>query len=119
MSRSLLRCHGRICLAIPIYYLNDHLSGDMSPMRIAFLDFGNTEYDPTTVDTRPLGGTESATCYLSRSLARQGHEVYLLGKVPFVGTRGGVMCMAREQAPHPSSLGLDAMICSGFPSDPR
>jgi glycosyltransferase involved in cell wall biosynthesis len=87
-------------------------------MRIAFLDFGDTPYDPSTVDTRPLGGTESAVCYLSRSLARQGHQVYLLAKVPAPGTREGVVCLPRDRAPVPSSLGLDAMICVGKPTDP-
>jgi glycosyltransferase involved in cell wall biosynthesis len=87
-------------------------------MRIAFLDFGDTEYDPSTVDTTPLGGTESAVCYLSRSLARRGHEIFLLGKAPVVGTREGVMCIPRDRAPIPSSLNLDAMVCVGAPSDP-
>jgi len=87
-------------------------------MRIAFVDFGNTEYDPTTVDTAPLGGTESAACYLSRSLARHGHQIYLLSKSHFTGARGGVTCIPREQSPPPSSLKLDAMVCIGAASDP-
>jgi glycosyltransferase involved in cell wall biosynthesis len=87
-------------------------------MRIAFLDFGNAEYDPSTVDSAPIGGTESAASYLSRSLARQGHEVFLLSRKAVVGTVEGVMCLPRERAPLPSTLNLDAMICIGAPSNP-
>lgn len=44
-------------------------------MRIAFVMGSN--FHVGSVDERPLGGSESAVCYLSRALAAEGHEVTL------------------------------------------
>jgi glycosyltransferase involved in cell wall biosynthesis len=47
-------------------------------MRIAFVDFTPWDYTPLTPDVSPLGGTQSAVCYLARQLAAAGFEVSLL-----------------------------------------
>ncbi len=47
-------------------------------MRIAFLDFHDTPYDPDTPLVRPTGGSQSAVAYLSAELAALGHQVLLI-----------------------------------------
>ncbi|HSZ58751.1 MAG TPA: glycosyltransferase family 4 protein [Tepidisphaeraceae bacterium] len=87
-------------------------------MNIAFADFCQLRYDVRTVGEAPLGGTESAACYLTRALAGQGHEVFLLGNVPAEGVYEGVRCVAMRSGhslPWPT---LDALICMGRPGDP-
>jgi len=62
-------------------------------MRILFIDLYTTDYDPTTVQERGLGGMQSAVCYLSSQLARTGHEVFLLNHTTTARVRNGVHCM--------------------------
>lgn len=87
-------------------------------MKIAFADFCQMRYDVRTVDSAPLGGTESAACYLTRALARQGHEVFLLGNVPVEGLYEGVGCISMQNAQSLSWQALDALVCMGRPGDP-
>jgi glycosyltransferase involved in cell wall biosynthesis len=47
-------------------------------MRIAFLDTQKLDYTAETPYQRPLGGSQSALCYLAADLARLGHEVSVL-----------------------------------------
>lgn len=46
-------------------------------MKIAFYDGSHVEYDAATPLTEPLGGTQSAVCYLAAALARRGHDAYI------------------------------------------
>jgi glycosyltransferase involved in cell wall biosynthesis len=46
-------------------------------MKIAFLDVSHLAYDAATPFQRPLGGTQSAACYLAGALARRGHDITL------------------------------------------
>ena len=87
-------------------------------MKIAFADFCQMRYDVRTVDSAPLGGTESAACYLTRALARQGHDVFLLGNVPVEGLYEGVRCLAIQSAQSLPWQALDALVCMGRPGDP-
>ena len=82
-------------------------------MRIAFVDFFGMSYDPCTVDTAPLGGTESAASYLTRALARQGHEIYLAGRNKRDGFFDGVRCTSRLDDGAVPWEQLDAAICMG------
>ena len=51
------------------------IPGDMSQMvRIVFADT-TRHYDGRSLETQPLGGTESSVIRLARELARHGHEV--------------------------------------------
>jgi glycosyltransferase involved in cell wall biosynthesis len=50
-------------------------------MRIAFLDTSGLSYDAATPYEQPLGGTQSAVCYLAAELAKQGHDVAVLNGV--------------------------------------
>ncbi len=47
-------------------------------MKIAFVDTSGLRYTPETPFSRPLGGTQSAACFLSSALAAQGHSVSLM-----------------------------------------
>lgn len=44
-------------------------------MNWVFFDFIPWDYDVATPDARPLGGSQSALCYLAQALARQGERV--------------------------------------------
>ncbi|MEG4007423.1 hypothetical protein QUA41_16185 [Microcoleus sp. Pol11C1] len=47
-------------------------------MKIGFLDTYTWDYNIETPYREPLGGTQSAICYLAEALAAQGNEVFLL-----------------------------------------
>jgi len=47
-------------------------------MKIAFIDTSGLAYTPETPFSSPLGGTQSAACFLSSALAEQGHAVSLM-----------------------------------------
>lgn len=49
-------------------------------MRIGFVNFTPMIYDVSTPLNQPLGGSESAMCYLAVSLAKRGHRVILFGR---------------------------------------
>lgn len=59
-------------------------------MRIAFVDYTPWNYTPDTAYTTPLGGSQSAICYLSEQLALQGHDVRLFGGATQVAVSRGV-----------------------------
>ena len=62
-------------------------------MKIAFVDLGQLAYSPLTPYERPLGGTESAVCYLASELARNGHEIALVNRLDGApGAYAGVVC---------------------------
>ena len=61
-------------------------------MRLAFIDTYPAEYDPSTVNSRPLGGMQSAVCYLSAELVNLGHEVLLLNNITEEKKSLGVLC---------------------------
>ena len=82
-------------------------------MRIAFADFCHWDFNAQSVDFLPMGGAQSAACYLARRLAREGHEVYLISSVSWPGTFDGVTCLPWQQADAArlQALRLDVMIC--------
>jgi len=61
-------------------------------MRIVFYDRTPVDYTPETPYLRPLGGSESAQCYLSIELARLGHSVALVTNTSAPATYRGVQC---------------------------
>src|SRR4051812_42975789 len=62
-------------------------------MNVVFLDLIGWDYDVATPYERPLGGSQSAACYLAEELARQGHRVTLLSGTPRPGRVRGVDCL--------------------------
>jgi glycosyltransferase involved in cell wall biosynthesis len=51
-------------------------------MKILFVNLSGLCFTVATPDNEPLGGTESALCYLARQLAQKGHEVTVVTRSP-------------------------------------
>src|ERR1044071_3295182 len=60
-------------------------------MRIVFAD-SVLDYDLETAYLAPLGGTQSAVCYLAESLAQIGHQVTLITRKAAPAMQRGVAC---------------------------
>jgi protein O-GlcNAc transferase len=65
-------------------------------MKIGFLDTYTWDYNIDTPYHEPLGGTQSAICYLAEALAADGNEVFLLNNTSKSGMSRGVFCRRRE-----------------------
>jgi glycosyltransferase involved in cell wall biosynthesis len=85
-------------------------------MKIAFVDTTGLHYDPLTPFQKPLGGTQSAACFLSAAVAQRGNEVWLLGKEGDGQVIAGVHCQ-RYDAENPAAQlnGFDAVIVLTVP----
>ena len=64
-------------------------------MKIGFLDTYTWDYNIETPYREPLGGTQSAICYLAEALAAQGNQVFLLNNTSESGMLRGVDCRRR------------------------
>lgn len=62
-------------------------------MKIVFLDRFAADYNVDTPWTQPLGGTQSAICYLTAELARLGHDVWLVNRASAKGSYRDVHCV--------------------------
>jgi len=62
--------------------------------RLAFLDRIAWDYRVDTPEERPLGGSQSALCYLARALARAGHEVRTVTMTRSPARIDGVDCLS-------------------------
>ncbi len=62
-------------------------------MRIAFFDAIQWNYVIASVTQHPLGGTQSAVCYLAHQLSLRGHQVYLLNYVQKIELSLGVISL--------------------------
>ena len=62
-------------------------------MRICFVDFAPWDYDVATPSIKPLGGSQSALCYLAIALAKSGHHVTVLTGSTKPGVVRGVECL--------------------------
>jgi len=82
-------------------------------MRIAFGDFCDWDFHAQSAELVPLGGSQSAACYLAQALARQGHEVFLLTSTKAPGRYGGVTCLSWAQTPPAvlRALRLAVFVC--------
>ncbi len=79
-------------------------------MRIAFVDVANWEYTIETAYRAPLGGSQSAMCYLAEQLAALGHEVYLLNRHREISVSRGVFCVPVDKISAEVLRTLDAAI---------
>lgn len=61
-------------------------------MDIVFVDVAASAYDPDTPFQRPLGGSQSAACYLTTELVKLGHRVTLASRHAEVKVVRGVHC---------------------------
>ncbi|MEP6670013.1 MAG: glycosyltransferase family 4 protein [Chthoniobacter sp.] len=81
-------------------------------MRIAFVDFSGWDFHVRSVETLPLGGSQSAACYLAQALAAE-HEVFFLTHTTAPGRHANVTCFSWPQTPLESlkALHLDVCVC--------
>lgn len=59
-------------------------------MKILFFNMSPLVFDVSTPGREPLGGSESSVCYLARQMAKDGHDVTLMARLP-EGTAERVM----------------------------
>lgn len=81
-------------------------------MKLGFLDTFPLEYVIETPYCQPLGGSQSALCYLAEALATRGHEVFLFNNIQKATVSRGVKCQPRgiTEADIPLLRNLDALI---------
>jgi tetratricopeptide (TPR) repeat protein/glycosyltransferase involved in cell wall biosynthesis len=78
----------------PAHYLAPaHLDLQGMTVKIAFIDPTKADYTPETPRRQPLGGSQSALCYLGEALAAAGHVITLINGVRAVVTVRGVRCL--------------------------
>jgi glycosyltransferase involved in cell wall biosynthesis len=78
-------------------------------MHWIFIDLIEWDYDVATPLVRPLGGSQSALCYLATALAERGHQVTTLTGISQPRQVGRVMCLAHRQLP-PTLFGTAATV---------
>jgi glycosyltransferase involved in cell wall biosynthesis len=79
-------------------------------MRVAFACFSPFPFRVDTAYETPLGGSESAVCYLAEALAAQGHEVFLLNGCSTPALSRGVQCGPLSDQAVRDLLPLDAFV---------
>lgn len=62
-------------------------------MKITFVDFTTFDYSINSVYQIPLGGSQSALCYLAMNLAQLGHDVFLVNHISEPQIALGVACL--------------------------
>ncbi len=62
-------------------------------MRVCFIDFANWDYNVDAPTLKPLGGSQSALCYLAVELAKAGHAVTVMSGTERPATVSGVECI--------------------------
>jgi glycosyltransferase involved in cell wall biosynthesis len=73
-------------------------------MRVAFFDPIPWDYTVLTPLERPLGGSQSALCYLATQLAADGWDVSLINNTSTPGVYAGVRCLDRVTGVAPEIL---------------
>ena len=87
-------------------------------MRLAFVDPIDWDYSVQTVFERPLGGSQSALCYLTAALARRGHRLFVFNNTSAPGTFLDVRCLdfVSATAEFLDSVKLDAIVVLNAPA---
>ena len=83
-------------------------------MRIAFASFGGAAFSVESAYQVPLGGSESALCYLAEALAQKGHEVFLLNAGQGLVHARGVDCLSAHPKVVKMLQPLDALVVQNF-----
>ncbi len=85
-------------------------------LRVALASYYPHPFRIETPYAQPLGGSESALCYLAEALAAQGQEVFLLNAGGAAGLSRGLPCLPLNAAALKRLPALDAFIvqnCAG------
>jgi glycosyltransferase involved in cell wall biosynthesis len=80
------------------------------PVRIAFVDTQPLDYTADTPYQQPLGGSQSALCYLVVELARLGHEIAVLNETTRPGTYRGVQFLHLARVPRDFLPRFDVVV---------
>ena len=72
--------------------------GRAARMKVMFVDPGMA-YTVDTAYAAPLGGTQSAACYLAEALAAAGHDIVLATNTRSLGVVRGVTCVGWNAVP--------------------
>ena len=79
-------------------------------MKLGFIGFSGLKYDVSTPYEQPLGGSESAMCYLSEELAKRKHEVYLFTALKKKSKKKGVVNIPMSAASDEIIKSLDVLV---------
>lgn len=85
-------------------------------MKVTFVDLGTLDYNVETPYHKPLGGSQSAMCYLAENLAQLGHEIYLINNTKKTGIYRGVYCYSLEEINTNFFSNIDVLIIQNRPS---
>jgi glycosyltransferase involved in cell wall biosynthesis len=86
-------------------------------VNIAFFDAINWDYDVATPFERPLGGSQSALCYLAADLAARGHSVSLYSATTRPRITRGVECHSHNEISQAAFRHCDVVIVLNGPAD--
>ncbi len=79
-------------------------------MKIGFINFAPLVYNVTTPYKKPLGGTESAMCYLAGELAKRGNKVILYGRFKDSFNLNGVIHKPQDELANLKNEDLDFLV---------
>ncbi len=88
-------------------------------LRLAFATYCPVPVRIATPYEQPLGGSESALCYLAEALAGKGHEVFLLSSTPAPEVSRGVPCLPLTPAVLGQLPALDAFVVQNMAGQAR
>ena len=83
-------------------------------MRIAFIDVTSWAFNIQSAYSMPLGGSQSALCYLSEQLTVLGHDVTLLNGCTQVSVSRGVTCAPLARASAALWKSLDVVVVQNW-----
>jgi glycosyltransferase involved in cell wall biosynthesis len=83
-------------------------------MRIAFVDPQPLDYTADTPYQQPLGGSQSALCYLAVELAQLGHEIAVLNDTTMPGTYRGVQFLNLARVPRDLLPRFDVIVVANW-----
>jgi glycosyltransferase involved in cell wall biosynthesis len=84
-------------------------------MKIAFVDTSDMRYTPHSPFEQPLGGTQSAACYLSRALAARGHQTTIFNANGNGDHVDGVRCVRFDEKDSAALNDHDAVVVLSEP----
>ena len=88
-------------------------------LRIAFACYNPMDFRIDSVYERPLGGSESALCYLAEALGRRGHDVFLLNRIAKPEVSRGVHCLPLDGPVFRQIPALDTLIVNNMAGEGR
>ena len=93
------------------------MGGTPTFLKIAFFDPVDWDYVIETPRAKPLGGSQSALCYLAEELVKRGHDVTLFNQTKTPGCSRGVRCFNFKLVPVTDYAAYDAIVLlnSGSP----